>query len=324
MSDFEVIDVHVHLTRSMSEEEKRMIIPGRRRRDRWATPQTAIFHMDLEGISKAAVMYLPPLPPRGLILGAKGEKISQPILTGQNKQESLPTQIGQLLRQFNQWGCEVEQKFPRLVTFICIAPDLGDSKDMVQELVLRVRKGAKGVKLHPGLFHFFPNDKRLWPIYRQCQELGLPILADSAPSPGFHILSAWRTPVPKMSFEYGEPSNFAQVLENFPHLTLILAHLGSAYWDERVELAKKFPNVYFDTSQGFVAPDQIPYNPRRGLAEEDAVRIIRKIGVERIMFGSDGPALDREPQLEQLLRLPLNNREKQMILSKNAKEILHI
>jgi predicted TIM-barrel fold metal-dependent hydrolase len=65
-------------------------------------------------------------------------------------------------------------------------------------------------------------------------------------------------------------------------------------------------------------------HPHRGLAEEDAVRIIRKIGVERIMFGSDGPALDRMPQLEQILRIPLNNQEKRMILSENAKRILHI
>ena len=86
----------------------------------------------------------------------------------------------------------------------------------------------------------------------------------------------------------------------------------------------KYPNVYFDTAQGFLAPDQIPCNPHRGLAEDDAVRIIHKIGVERVMFGSDGPAHDRLPQLEQLLRLPLSDQEKQLILSGNAKRILHI
>jgi predicted TIM-barrel fold metal-dependent hydrolase len=42
------------------------------------------------------------------------------------------------------------------------------------------------------------------------------------------------------------------------------------------------------------------------------------------MFGSDAPALDRLPQLEQLLRLPLSNKEKRMILSENAKRILQI
>ena len=34
---------------------------------------------------------------------------------------------------------------------------------MVEEVVLRVSQGAKGVKLHPGLFPFFPDDEELWP-----------------------------------------------------------------------------------------------------------------------------------------------------------------
>ncbi|HUU65167.1 MAG TPA: amidohydrolase family protein, partial [Dehalococcoidales bacterium] len=121
-----------------------------------------------------------------------------------------------------------------------------------------------------------------------------------------------------------EPKNFARVLEAFPRLTVILAHLGSAWWDERVELAQKYPNVYFDTSQGFSATDRIPHSPHRGLAEEDVVRVFRKIGVERIMFGTDFPAISPQPQLEQLLRIPLTDEEKRMILSENAKRILHI
>ena len=324
MADFDIIDVHMHLARSMSEEEKRMVIPGRRRRDRWATPETALSFMDWEGIQKAIVLYLPPVPPRKLMMETERKNLSHLRPIQQQKLEHLTLQIGQLLREFNQWGCEVGQLFPRLIPFICLAPDLGDPEDMVKELVVRAENGAKGVKLHPGLFYFSPADKRLWPVYKKCEELGLPILADSAPSPGFHTLSGWRVRMPENGIEYGEPQNYVEVLDNFPQLTLILAHLGAAWWDERVELAKAYPNVYFDTAQGFLSPDQIPYNPHRGLAEEDAVRIMRKIGVERIMFGSDGPALDRLPQLEQILRLPLTNHEKKMILSGNAQRILHL
>ena len=62
----------------------------------------------------------------------------------------------------------------------------------------------------------------------------------------------------------------------------------------------------------------------RSLAEEDAVRIFRKIGVERIMFGSDFPGIAPQPQLEQILRLPLTDEEKRMILAENARRILKI
>jgi predicted TIM-barrel fold metal-dependent hydrolase len=305
----------------MSEEEKRMIIPGRRRRDRWATPETALSFMDWEGISKAVVLHL---IPREFRLLDEKEKLSHLRPVQKDKLKQISAQVSQVLCQFNQWGCEVGQHFPRLVPFICITPDLGNGKDLVEELVLRVKQGAKGVKLHPGGFCFYPNDRRLWPVYKKCEELGLPIVADSAPTRGFKTLSGYRLRPPETGIQHGEPNNFDEILASFPNLTLILAHLGSPWWDERVELAKKYPNVFFDTAHGFTAPDQIPMHPHRGLAEEDAVRIIRKIGVERIMFGSDGPALDRMPQLEQILRIPLNNQEKRMILSENAKRILHI
>ena len=94
--------------------------------------------------------------------------------------------------------------------------------------------------------------------------------------------------------------------------------------DVRVELAQKYPNVYFDISQGFCAPDHIPHAPHRGLAEEDAVRIMRKIGIERIMFGTDGPAVQFEPQMQSFLRLSLSDEERRMILVENAKRILNI
>ena len=103
-----------------------------------------------------------------------------------------------------------------------------------------------------------------------------------------------------------------------------MAHLGSAFWDERVELARQFPNVYFDTAQGFSTPASVALHQGRGLSASDAVRIIRKIGVERIMFGSDGSHWEVLPQLEEILALDLTEQEKQMILAENAKRILKI
>jgi len=60
------------------------------------------------------------------------------------------------------------------------------------------------------------------------------------------------------------------------------------------------------------------------MAEEDAVRVFRKIGIDRILFGTDMPALEPIPQLEQMLRMPFTDDEKQMIFSENAKRILRL
>jgi len=202
-----------------------------------------------------------------------------------------------------------------LIPFIQVEKSLG-VQGMAEEISIRASQGAKGVKLHPGSSHFFPNDRDLWPVYKRCVELNMPIIADSSLYEG----------APKgIVYGYGQPKYFAEVLADFPQLTLVLAHLGGVFWDERVELSQHYPNVYFDTAHGFSAPDRASLHPGRDLAEADAVRIIRKVGVERVMFGSDSYYInDPVLQIEQILRLDLSEDEKRMILAENAKRILGI
>ena len=130
---------------------------------------------------------------------------------------------------------------------------------------------------------------------------------------------------------YGEPIYFVEVLESFPRLTLVMCHLASAFWDQRVEMAQRYPNLCFDMSGSFNLPlDAASRDPiiardrHRACAEEDAVRIIRKVGAERIMWGTDGPAIMARSGIEQVLRLGLSDEEKRMILAENAKRIYGI
>ena len=57
---------------------------------------------------------------------------------------------------------------------------------------------------------------------------------------------------------------------------------------------------------------------------EDAVRLIRSLGADRFLFGSDGPRFLLQPQLEQILALDLTDDERQMILAGNAKRVYRI
>lgn len=323
MDNFEIIDVHTHMARTHEEGINWWLLPGTRPRDRWATPESVLPYMDRYGISKMVVLVLLPRLMRPSL--AEKEKIwALPEGKRQEEEQKMNGRFAPLMREFNEWGCKLGRQNSRLIPFVVVSKELGGAQAMADEVALRFEQGAKGVKIHPGIFSHYPDDKELWPMYQKCQELGLPVLADSGPWDVPHVLAGASAPLHVKSPDFGEPKNFARVLEDFPRLTLVLAHLGSAWWDERVELAQKYPNVYFDTAQGFSAPDRVPHTPHRGLAEEDAVRIFRKIGVERILFGSDGPAIPMPPQLEQFLRLPLTDEEKRMILSENAKRILHI
>ncbi len=323
MENFEIIDAHIHMAKTLEEEINWWKIPGRGIRERWASPEGSAARMDRYGISKMVVLVILPSFSRPS-LAEKGRIETLPEKERREGENKFVQQFSPIIRDRNEWVCQTGQRFPRLIPFICMAKDLGDSKAMVEELTLRFKQGARGVKLHPGMHCFYPNDQEFWPMYEKCQELGLPVLADSGPWDVPRILAGSTAHLHQKQKDYGEPNNFEKVLKDFPRLTLVLAHLGSAWWDERVELAQKYPNVYFDISQGFCAPDHAPHAPHRGLAEEDAVRIMRKIGIERIMFGTDGPSVLIEPQMQSFLRLPLNDEEKRMLLAENAKRILNI
>jgi predicted TIM-barrel fold metal-dependent hydrolase len=325
MEDFKIIDVHVHLCRNLEEEVNYFPIPGRRESDRWATPERSIQYMDNNGISHMAFMILIPRQFRGPLY-EKAKAMELPAGERGKEIDRLSQQIVPLMQEMNEWGCGIGRRFPRLLPFIGLSDDMG-GEEGAKEVALRASQGARGVKMHPGQFSLFPDDERLWPAYAKCQELGLPILTDSGPWPHTHLVRMYPNPlgyhIPEGK-DYAEPIRWARVLEAFPRLTVILAHLGSAWWDERVDLAQRYSNVYFDTSQGFATPDQIPVVAHRGLAEDDVPRIFRKIGVDRILYGSDFPGIAPQPQIEQLRRLPFTDDEKRMIFAGNAKRVLGI
>ena len=327
MADFEIIDAHIHLARTLEEESNYWLFPGRRACDRYGTPEKAIEYMEREGISKMAFMTLIPRQYRGPLV-EKMKLASLPEKQRREEEKKIGEQVAPKMREINEWGCEVGRRFPQLLPFSCISPELGGAEDVVKEVELSASQGAKGIKLHPGMFAFFPDDEVMFPAYEKCQELGLPVLADSGAWPTPHILAEYPSPVAmaaqQAAIQYGEPKNWSKVAEAFPRLNIVMAHLGSAWWDERVELAQKYPNIYFDTSQGFSAPDRIPYSPHRGLAEADVPRIFRKIGMDRILFGTDFPALAPQPQIEQIMRLPLTDEEKQKVLAENVKRVYRI
>ena len=70
------------------------------------------------------------------------------------------------------------------------------------------------MKIQPGMNMFFPSDRALWPTYATAQDLGLPILTDSGT---YGRLAPDGT-------HFGRPLHFVDVLDNFPRLTLVMAH----------------------------------------------------------------------------------------------------
>ena len=210
------------------------------------------------------------------------------------------------MRRRNAWTCEVARQHPQLIPFISVDPSMG-AEEAVAELTACLKAGARGVKLHPSNQRYEPSDKRLWPLYEEAQRLGLPIISHSGLSFGRKLAA------------FASPNAFAPVLEQFPRLTLVLAHLGEGYFDESFELAKRCPNLFFDCSyavEGSANPPLIP--------DEDVTAIFRRLGTERVLFGSDWPWGHPTRDAGRIRRLPLTDDEKRQILSENARRVLGI
>ncbi len=165
----------------------------------------------------------------------------------------------------------------------------------------RIKKlGLLGVKFHPEYQGFSPLDERIYPMWERLAELELPVLFHAGSDVGF-------LGQPRHSC----PADFARLAERFPTLTIICAHMGGwRNWDE-VETDLCGAPVYLDTSfsKGWMT-DQSQFE-----------RIIRKHGVERVLFGTDSPWTPLAQGVREVEETCLSEAEKQAIFYDNAAKI---
>ena len=201
-----------------------------------------------------------------------------------------------------------------VLSFGCMHPDF----DGWKEELARVRDlGLKGIKLHPQYQDTDFDDPRYLRILDRCGELGLVVLTHA----GLDIGMPGK--------DNCAPEMVARVLEQVGPVKLVLAHMGSwRQWD-RVEALLPGTGVYLDTSfsLGEITPlDDGHYRPGDlPLLDEAAfLRMVRRFGPDRILFGTDSPWDDQGAALARLQALPLDPPEPAAILGGNAKRLLGI
>jgi predicted TIM-barrel fold metal-dependent hydrolase len=210
------------------------------------------------------------------------------------------------LVSYNEWLCDLAATTERIIPFIAVDPWVMSPRESGEHVHAMAARGARGVKLHPAYSRFHAADRRVWPIYEACEELGLPMLSHS----GAH------------AEHYAEPDAFAEALEDFPELTLILAHLGGAAWRQTAAFAERFPQVLFDCSE-FIS--RVESGWPEGPSWDETAQMMRAVGCERIMMGSDFPWYRVDDVIARIRALPLlDEDEKRAILGLNAARLLGI
>ncbi len=233
-----------------------------------------------------------------------------PNLRGDARNRKIADIDAQVIEQmvaFNRWNCALAKTHSGLVPFIAadvVAMPGEQSARHVRDMV--EGHGAAGVKLHGAFQGFSMADERLWPTYAACQELGIAIIGHSGPDRG--------------KLGYAEPRSFGRMLAAFPELRVVLAHLGGGAWKQALEVAQTHANAYFDCCEIMEWTDS-PNGP----SERELGQLIKDIGPDRVMMGSDFPWYDLDRTVEHLMDLPLlSNEEKEGIMGANAERILGI
>ena len=313
MTGPEIIDIHLHLLRDTQQEKTVFPKTGWPDEWYWASPDKVIPYMDARGISHVATMNI--IDTNAMVQG----RIRRAQAGGASEAEiarariDLGEDMRQRVRAFNDTMCDAHAREPRIIPYVMIDPVLFGA-DAIAELDRCIARGAKGVKVHPSICGHFPDHANMLPVYQRLQETGLGVLTDSTAR------------VNADGNAYGAPLNWRPVLKQFPRLKFIMAHLCDEMWDDRLDLSREFKdNLWFDMSGGLVDHHH-PAGGHSMMPREQAPRVFRKVGIERIMFGSDGPGGGRgEDILEaagEIMRLNLTDAEKELILAGNARRFL--
>jgi len=302
VSDFPVIDAHVHTYRSR--EIGRQAMMGSGQTDYGGTVDELLELMARAGIQQAVMVNMTPVVEMADAAVAKLPADLSPAQRAEAEDDIRRQMIGRLQRR-NDWTCEVAHQNPQLIAFISLDPSMSEA-DLVAEIDLRRERGARGIKLHPANQRFYPNDRRLWPAYNRAQERGLPII--------FHSGSF---PLGQQTTDYAHPKHFPEVLSAFPRLTAVMAHLAFGDFAACADLARAYPNAFFDCCGVINGTEKQP-----ALSDEEAAAALRQVGTDRVMFGSDYPWFDPVLDAARIGRLPLSDPEKRAVLHDNAVRIL--
>ena len=197
----------------------------------------------------------------------------------------------------NNWAAEIMGD-----GLYCCGSVYPDAEDALTEIERIKSLGLCGVKFHSEYQKFCPDEERMFPIYEKIEEMGFLAI--------FH--GGWD---PYSEDEVrATPERFARLCEAFPNLTVVAAHLGGIMlWDDVEKyLAGRYENLWLDVSV-----------LSRYIDRDLLLRIIRKHGAEKILFGSDCPWDDPANEITMINELPLTDNEKELIFYKNAERLIN-
>lgn len=155
----------------------------------------------------------------------------------------------------------------------------------VEEVANIAALGLRGVKFHPSLQAFSPDDPEFGPVWAACEEHGLLALFHT----GTSGIGARQPGGQGIRIDYAHPLRLDAVAAAHPRLTVVAAHFGWPWHMDLLAMALHKTNVFIDIS-GW-APKRIP---------AEVVRELKGRLADQFVWGSDFPFISPERCLAEL------------------------
>ena len=192
------------------------------------------------------------------------------------------------------------------IPFISIDPHRG-TEGVAEAKRLLSGGNVRGLKLHPPVQQFFPDDRIAYPLYEVFAEVKLPVIFHT----GHSGIGTGLRGGGGIRQKYGNPLPIDDVAVDFPDMPIIMAHPSFPWQDEALSICLHKPNVYIDLSgwsPKYFAPQLVQY----------ANTLLK----HKVLFGSDYPLITPDRWIADLDKTTIREEVRPLILKENAKKLL--
>ncbi|NLG46082.1 amidohydrolase family protein [Gordonia sp. (in: high G+C Gram-positive bacteria)] len=170
-----------------------------------------------------------------------------------------------MAKWLNGWGIEFAAEHPDCLQTATFYPEEGATEYVAEA----IEAGAAIFKSHIQVGAYSPIDPLLDGVWGQIDDAQIPVVihCGSGPAPG----------------EFTGPDRIATLLDRFPRLPLIVAHMGMPEYAEFLDFAERFDNVRLDTTMSFT-----DFSEEGAPFPKDLMKRLGDLG-EKVLFGSDFP-----------------------------------